>query len=316
MHGCHRAQPTPPTRSLAVLAVALLVQPATARAQADTNETHARDAFELGVLLGHAQRWAEALDAFRRSYALAARPRTCFNLGLAMHHVGRMREAATTLQRCLTAPTTAADAALADDTRELLRVVTRALGTLELVVQPPEADLRVDGEFIEGGGGAHVLALDPGLHRVQLSSDGTSPQEFTLPLTAGQRVLRRVDLRVLPARMVIRAPSPDALVSVDDDPTGRGVTEWLGPPGAHRVRVELPEHQPWRGRYALTPGQRLDIAVALEPVPRPIYRNPWLWVGVSAAVMAAAAVIVYAAVPGETPVDAGSTGQIIPVGTR
>lgn len=311
-----RARRTPAPTFRAACLIAASAAPTLAFAQSDADVTHARDAFELGVLLGRSDRWAEAMEAFRRSHALAPRPRTCFNLGLALHHVGRLREAARTLRQCLDAPDSSADASLVYDARNLLGVLTRSLATFELVIEPAHAELRVDGEPIVGSGPTRRVELDPGSHRVQLAAEGMGPQEFSVQLAAGQRVLRRADLHTLPARMVIRAPSSQAAVSVDDDPAGRGVTEWTGPPGTHRVRVELADHHPWRHAYTLTPGQRLDLAITLDPVSRPLHENPWLWVGVGAAVVTIGAVIAYALTTGDLPVDAGTTGQIIPVGTR
>ena len=49
--------------------------------------------FRRGLELGEENRWADALEHFRRSLARVARPSTLFNIGVALGRLGRYGEA-------------------------------------------------------------------------------------------------------------------------------------------------------------------------------------------------------------------------------
>lgn len=299
--------------ALMCLGGVLAVAPAArAQAVAASPVEAARAEFERGISLAQSHRWVEALEAFQRSRAVADRPNTTYNLALALHELGRMREAAAALEACLAHAD--AEPALTRDARDLLAVVRPQIATLFLAVAPDDAVLRVDGAVMPGGGGSRVQELDPGAHRIELRAEAVEPQEFEVRVRGGQRMIRRVDLRVRRATVTVRVPSARATVSLDGEAIGRGTTQWQGAPGTHRLRVDLDGHRPWQQVVTLAPGQAFETVVTLTPTSRPVVESPWLWVGVGAGVAAVVTAVLVATVrlPGEG--SGGSTGMLYTVG--
>ncbi|MEZ4406883.1 MAG: PEGA domain-containing protein [Polyangiales bacterium] len=306
----------PPPATLAALALLLpalaLAQPAPAEHPTSTSSVDplatAREAFQQGVAFTQQQRWGEAVEAFRRSRAAADRPRTVFNLALALQHLGRMREARQALHECLAMPATQSDASLVRDAETLLAAVRGAVATLELQVAPTESTVRADGELRTGSGRARLVDLDPGRHAVNVSAEGMNAQDFSLTLSPGERVVRRVDLASRPATVVIVPSVTDATVSVDGDVVGRGRVEWTGPAGAHAVRVEAAGHVTSRRRVSANPGQRVELVVEVSRE-RTVWQSPALWATVGSAVVAGAVLAVALIRVPEDP-DSGTTGQL------
>ena len=274
----------------------------------------AREEFQRGVALSQTQRWSEAVEAFRRSRALIDRPRSAFNMALALQHLGRMREARQALHQCLAMPETGADAGLQHDAEALLAAVRAAVGTLYLAVAPPVAEARVDGERQLGDGGTRTLDIDPGRHVVSLAAEGLSTQEFILQVAPGERVVRRVDLATRPARVRVMPSVGDATVSLDDDVVGRGRSvEWTGPPGTHRLRVEAPGYVPQRRPISVGPGESAQVLIELERE-RTLTRNPWFWTGLGVGVAAAVTVVALLVVSTTDAPDGGTTSQVFQAG--
>lgn len=301
----------------AALAALALWLPALASAQPSPQATStspvdplasARESFQQGVAFTQQQRWGEAVEAFRRSRAAADRPRTAFNLALALQHLGRMREARQVLHECLAMPATQADAALVRDAETLLAAVRGAVATVELQVAPEESTVRADGELRSGTGRERLVDLDPGRHSVNVSAEGMSAQDFSLTLAPGERVVRRVDLASRPTTIVIAPSVTDATVSVDGDVVGRGRVEWTGPAGGHAIRVEAAGHVTARRSVSARPGQRVEVVIEVRRE-RSVWQSPALWATVGSAVVAGAVLAVALIRVPEDP-DTGTTGQL------
>jgi hypothetical protein len=74
----------------------------------------------------------------------------------------------------------------------------------------------------------------------------------------------------------------DGSPRVDD---GERPLEVDADPGSHRLRIDLPQHQPFEWSGELEPGERRSVAVSFEPLGSPILESPWLWAGVGAVVL-------------------------------
>lgn len=303
-----------PPRAAVVLSLALLARAAAAAAQptppAPAAVDLARAAFQRGVLLAQQERWSAALDAFLESRRHADRPRTAFNVGLALQRVGRLREARVALRECIAMPGVVAEADLVADAHTLEAEVERSFVRMRLVVSPPHAEVRVNGAVVPDGHDEPLreLALDPGPQAVEVSAEGLATQRFEVTTRHGEVLQRRVDLAVVPGRVVVNVDRREATVSVDDEVVGHGTTRWQGSPGAHRVRVEFEGYQPFRLPVTVAAGAELRVEVTLVPQRTPWYRNPWLWGSVGLAVaggVLAAVLIEHSAAP-----DGGSTQQV------
>jgi hypothetical protein len=171
--------------------------PDTAASAADASATdtsatlEARTLFEEGVRMSRQERWLEALDLFRRSRAVVARPSTIFNLAIALDRLGRARESIAAIDEYLAISDPALDR---DDRREAMRLRVDAearLAHLTVVVGAPSPSLQLDGAPIDPG--AEVL-VDPGDHVLLAGAPGHVGTRIALSLAPGAHLERRIDL--------------------------------------------------------------------------------------------------------------------------
>lgn len=308
--------PRPPHALALLLAFAVLAGGASATAQTAAPDSaaveRARRTFERGVLLAQQERWSQALEEFRQSRQHADRPRTAFNVGLALQHLERYREARAALRECIAMPGVVAEADLVADANALEAQVGRSLARLRLVVAPPDAEVRVNSQVVDDDLREPVreLDIDPGRQEVEVSAPGLAAQRFTVALRAGEALQRRVDLAVIPGRIAVHVGQRDATVSVDDEVVGHGDTVWQGSPGAHRVRVEAAGFGAFRRPVNVVAGDELRVEVALAPLSAPWYERWWVWTAVGAAAIAGS-VLAAALLERSSGVDGGSTGQVL-----
>jgi hypothetical protein len=144
--------------------------------------------------------------------------------------------------------------------------------------------------------GLAELGLD---HLVEASEafEGVLARPETAPEVAVQA---REELAKLQEKLTLLSVSGGTGASLSLDGKGRGTLPLPGPllllPGAHQARAEQEGHRPFERQFTGAPGERVDLSVALEPLPEPARRRPryWLWGTVGAAVVAAAVIGVVA----------------------
>ena len=162
-------------------------------APSDVTLAEAQALFRHAVELGDQDRWAEALELFRRSLALVPRPSTEFNVGFALFRLGRFREAIVIFDRYLEASQ--------GETSELrAEAVTRRgqaianLAELTVDVDPTDATLRVDGALDTAGGPTRTLQLDPGRHLLLATSPGHDEAQREVSLLSAEHRHERLEL--------------------------------------------------------------------------------------------------------------------------
>lgn len=202
--------------------VVLSFVPAVSRAQgasatgepADTATTDAAEAqalFRRGLELGTEERWADALEHFRRSFARVPRPSTLFNIGLALGRLGRFHEAITTFDQLFSGGDLPAD--VRTEAERLRAEAVASLGEIALTIEPADAALTVDGASREGSGSPRVVPLDPGRHVLR----GTAPEHdeaaLEVSVVAGERTTGSLVL------------TPFAVPIVEPPPPSRSVFE-------------------------------------------------------------------------------------------
>ncbi len=302
----------PPSRlSVATFSLALLSRVGALHAQTPAQVELARAAFERGVLLAQQEHWYESLAAFSESRRHADRPRTAFNVGLALRHLGQFREARVALRECIAMPGVTAEADLVSDAHALEDEVNRSLAHLRLVVAPPGAQVRVNEALFTDGQGQPIreLDLDGGARVIEVSSPGLATQRFSINLQPGESLQRRVDLAVVPGRIAVNVDQRNATVSIDDEVVGHGTTVWQGSPGAHRVRVEADGYRPFRRPVTVVAGGDLRVEVTLASARAPWFQSPWLWGGVGLAVIGG--VVAALLFERSGPPDGGSAQQVL-----
>lgn len=276
----------------------------------ETPEAQARADFDEGVRLARALRWPEALAAFERSRARVDRPNTALNVAVALRQLGRLRAARQALRECLAMPQTAADPELARDAALLLGVVTDAIAGVTLAVEPPDATVRVDGEVVAS---SRVVELDPGERALTVSAPGHAEERLTLTLRPGERAVREVRLRALPARVDVSVTPSDASLYVNEVLLGRGVARWEGAAGTLRLRASWADHTDVTRELVVAPGAVMTERVTLSLTTRPLYARPWFWGGIAlgAAVVAGVTTAIVLSTQTGAAVDGGSTGTVL-----
>jgi hypothetical protein len=179
-------------RRSGALLVSLCIATSLAGAQVspgERTEGSARALFERGVAAADEARWAEAAEAFERSYAIAPRPATLRNLGLADRARGRYTRAISELERFLAAGRPAPT--MARELRRMVDEMRQRLATLSFEVAPANTSLLVDGATALADA---PLTLDPGEHTVLASAPGHARTAQVLTLGGGERRTLRVSL--------------------------------------------------------------------------------------------------------------------------
>lgn len=184
--------------ALVLALAASLSRPTDALAQELAPHDDARQAFLEGTEAADEGRWTDAVESFRRAYALSSSSVALFNVGFALRALGRYLEAAQTFDALLAGT-------LDDETRaeseRLRREVRSRLAHLELSGWPEALDLelRVDARPRSAGQTPSLrLELDPGDHSVSVRSAGYEPWEWAGALAAGES--RALQVTLVPMR--------------------------------------------------------------------------------------------------------------------
>lgn len=317
-------------RALLVMSVIVIVagmsHPAGAQDDAAASERattpeatalEARMLFEDGVRASRDERWAEALDSFRRSRALVPRASTLFNIAIALDRLGRLRESIAAIDEYLTISDATADAVdRAEATRLRIEGLAR-LGRLTVRVTPPGAMLELDGAELEAG---TTQEVDPGDHVLTATAPGHLTQRVQVAVRPGADVERVIELEsaredVTTARLAITTDVDGALLYVDDREVGVGEASLELAPGAHRVRAVAPGRRTFEQEVTLEAGEARALSADLPRVHVELLEDPIFW-GIFGASLAAAigvgvGVGVYVAT--EPQPYGGSIGMSIPV---
>lgn len=190
--------------SIAIVAFAAhATAQAPSSAEAETSEVadasaEARDLFRRGLALGEENRWADALEHFRRSDRLVSRASTRFNIGVALGRLGRFVEAIETWDALLAEHGDLPEASRAEAIR-LRSEAVASLGEVTLSLEPPDAALFVDGlARATDAGAVRVVPLDPGRHVLRATRDAHEEATLEVSVVAGERVAHTLRLRPTP----------------------------------------------------------------------------------------------------------------------
>jgi hypothetical protein len=135
----------------------------------------------------------------------------------------------------------------------LVRDIYKATGTAELRSNPPGARVFVDGA--EVGITPIELRLPIGFHDISFQLPEHSPAEQRVEVAGEQAAVVDAKLTLLPALLVLEGLPPDAVVSVDGAAPVTAQQPISLPPGAHKIEVTAPGHEPLRDEITVTPGQ-------------------------------------------------------------
>lgn len=261
------------TRAIPILAALWLAAPSAsaqepAEAPASETEARARELFTEGLGRVDQERWGEAVQLFERSWMLVERPSTAYNLAVARLRLGRPTAALEALDDYLRISDPEAEAERRAEARGLLETALAAVARVTLLVDPPAALVRVDGEVAAGEGSVRELRIDPGDHVIRVEAEGHEPGSLELSVLAGERARREIALTrrptpTGPARLRITADRPTARVLLDGEEVGLGTYVDELPPGSYAIEVRAEGFVPFRRTVELAPGQQRDVQAAL-----------------------------------------------------
>ncbi len=260
---------------MAVVAGVAVGEVAEAQVPDEAAAREARTLFEQGNTLAEQQRWSEALEAFRRSLAIVARPSTRINIAMSLLRVGRAREALASFDEFLRTADPGRDAERITTAQRLRREAQEALATLVIEGVAEGTEVLVDGahESGVGGGGRREVQLDPGTRRIELRGRNGASERFEVHLARASQVTHRAQGT---AAVVVPAVVPTAAtVTVAPATTTTAATVFRQPERA-----------------------------------RPVTSRPWFWVAVGGGVAVIATAVVLGVVLGSSSEDPyrGSTG--------
>jgi tetratricopeptide (TPR) repeat protein len=198
-----------------------------------------------------AKNFPEARALFAEAHRLYPNARTLRGLGMTAFELRSYRESIAYLNEALASSVKPLDAALRAETERLLTRAERFVGKLNLAVNPASAEVLLDGNPVKNVEGTPLL-LEVGEHSLEFRAEGYAPETRSLYVKGHEIETWSVVLNKLPAPVV---PAPAEV-------------------------AERAEHESAGPQY-LDPHGNDD-----RRSKQPLYKNPWLWTGVGAAVVA------------------------------
>lgn len=153
-------------------------------------------------------------------------------------------------------------------TAQVLVEVEQAGGTLVVDLEPPDADLRMDGEPYPGEPG-QPLAVACGDHGVAATYDDHLPVFVTFSVTEGEVVELPIALTPIGrGRLVVDVSPDDAHVVLDGVDLGEGDVDVADvPAGPHLVTAERTGYETFRENFIINDGQQVTFQADLAALP-------------------------------------------------
>ena len=277
-------------------------------AHADDATTEAREAFRKGAELAKDEQWNGALVSFERSAALVPHPYTTYNIGVcerALGHYIRARNAFASVDGSPDLPEAARTQVVA-----MLKEAKSLIATLDVTVDPADAELVVDGAPHAVSSAHATLELDPGHHVFTLHRDGYGDAITPRDVRPSERGTLALSATKLPATIAITSSVPNAVVELDGLDVGVAPLTLERAGGPHRLRVRLPGYTPFETQTTLLAGRRIDVFAPLHAEKPSLFTRWWFWTGAIALVATIAVVTWFIAAPApeRPPVDGGGLG--------
>lgn len=192
-------------------------------AQSSESEALARDSFEEGLAFAEADRWPEALSAFRRSAALVARPSTSYNIANALYRLDRPVEALSELDEYDRMPEVGQDERARRRGDELRALLMGAVGKVQVTVTPAVARVFVDGlpSMLEGR--ERLIIVNPGTHSILVTHEGYEPHRREIRVARGSEHAYSFELKpsasAVPPATTLTVSESTIAISGDSDGT-------------------------------------------------------------------------------------------------
>ena len=199
MTGAHRVLPI---AIAAVLASAALASPARA---GSSDEAEADAAIKRGVELRRHAKDQEALEEFRKAYALVKSARALAQIGLAEQALGRWADAENDLGEAMASKTDPWIRKNLSTLNGAVDVIRKHLGSLD-VIGPAGAELLIDGRSAGTLPLSKPARVPIGSLTIEVKKDGFFPATRPVSIAAGELTRESVDLQPQPVAPVARKP--------------------------------------------------------------------------------------------------------------
>ena len=222
--------------------VALAIEPAAAQTAADPHARTAaaaespayRELIDSAISEYEARNFLEARALFARAHALYGNARTFRGLGMVAFELREYPDSVAMLEEALASKVKPLEGDLRARTEELLARARSFVATVRLVVQPPDARLRIDGDVVVTIAQAATLRLSVGEHVLEVDAPGYTPERKTLEVVGGDdRTLtialgRAVATPAEAARAASSQPGgPRTAARDEDDEAGVLTSPWF-----------------------------------------------------------------------------------------
>ena len=288
--------------------------PPTARTPSAADKlADARLHFQQGVALYQDHNYDAALAEFQGAYAASNEPIVLYNMGLTFKALFRYGDAVATLDHYLKESVARNEAVTPERRTEVEGIIAEMkslLAAVTIVVQPPQATVRVDGRAV-GLGIDGVVQLAAGTHAIDASQTDYSSDRRDITVVAG--VPQTVSFKLTPiphsGHVKINAAQAGARVAVDGRDLGAAPIDVELGAGGHHLQVTAPGFATNSSELAVAAGQSRHMMITLElpppPPVNPFYQRWWFWGGVAVAAAVAGTILFWPHTQGPL---AGTTG--------
>jgi hypothetical protein len=208
-----------------------------------------------GKKLLEEESWAAARAEFEAAYAAQPKAAALLQIAACEPALQRWPKAIAAVERALRDHAGTLDEAEKKAAEKELAELRASIGTVQVIVAPGIATLRVDGEDQPAEGPQRVLVLGPGPHRLEARLEGWSPAAQTVTITGGDSVAIKLGLTPDRGRVTVRAPDAAMAIAVDEDAVGQGTwSGWL-PPGRTWSTCTRRRGPPGRCRWTSWPAR-------------------------------------------------------------
>jgi hypothetical protein len=248
---------------------ALVLVGAPGQLHAEDAGTSAREHFNRGYAFAEKGDPHSAIREFELAYATNPNASVLYNLGQAYAAAGRSSEAIETLERYLSLSGANVPAARLAQINAQLQFHAQRVGKLFIEVEPPSAEIWLDGKSL--GVGSRVALLSPGKHHLIATAPGfeLGTAEPQIEAKAETKLVLRLESRALPAHLSISCPLEEVAVFVDGIPRGRtpALTGLALASGSHQVKFQRAGYVSDEQRVDLRPESvsRVSCRLTLDP---------------------------------------------------
>ena len=239
------------------------------------------DALELytkGKAQFDAGEFLQAHEGFGRAYDLSHQPRLLWNMASASMEAGQRAKAIEELRQFVNLAKGMVPEGRIAQAQEVLADLLRKVVTVTVHLEPPEAQLRVDGRAVSVDQGRAALVLDVGRHDMRSEAPGYEPLEKSFWFSEAavrEEGLKLVKRREARGKVVVES-MPGAAIFVDGLAVGMDRWEGALAPGDHEVRVTGSNAEAFQQKFVVVEGDNPRIVARL--VPRATAPRWWPWV--------------------------------------